>query len=338
MRGPYPPDSVRNRISFLLAAAILVLAGCGSSAQPGSHALKHATLILDFTPNAIHSGIYSALARSYDVDAGVQLHVIAPAASTDSIKLLETGRVNFAILDIHDLAIARERGQDIVGIMAIVERPLASVIAGPGITSPRQLDGRTVGVTGDPSDYAVLDSIVGGAGGHPRELHEITIGYDAVPDLLGGRVAAATAFWNDEGVALTHARPGLFHVFQVYDYGAPAYPELVLCATGSTLRNDPALASDVVKALVRGYAFTVAHPQSSAADLERLVPGLDHRLVSEELAGELPAFKGPDGQIGELDPRVLRAWAAWEARFGIVKHPPDLARMFDRRFLTEAER
>jgi putative hydroxymethylpyrimidine transport system substrate-binding protein len=327
---------MRLRSVVLLAAATLALVGCGSTVKPGSRALKHATLILDFTPNAIHTGIYAALARRYDIDAGVQLHVIAPAASTDSIKLLETGRVNFAILDIHDLAIARERGQDIVGIMAVVERPLASVIAAPGISSPRQLDGRTVGVTGDPSDYAVLDSIVAGAGGDTHKLHEITIGYDAVPDLLAGRVAAATAFWNDEGVALTHARRG-FHIFQVYDYGAPSYPELVLCATGSTLRSDPALATDVVKALVRGYKFALANPRAAAADLERLVPGLDHRLVSEELVGELPAFKGPNGQVGVLDPKVLRAWAAWEARFGIVKHPPDLARMFDTRFLQTAE-
>jgi putative hydroxymethylpyrimidine transport system substrate-binding protein len=327
---------MRLRSVILLAAATLALAGCGSTAKPGARALKHATLILDFTPNAIHTGIYSALARSDDVDAGVRLHVIAPAASTDSIKLLETGRVNFAILDIHDLAIARERGQDIVGIMAIVERPLASVIAAPGISSPRQLAGRTVGVTGDPSDYAVLDSIVAGAGGDTHKLHDITIGYDAVPDLLAGRVAAATAFWNDEGVALTNARPG-FHIFQVYDYGAPSYPELVLCATGSTVRSNPALATDVVSALVRGYRFTLAHPQSGAADLERLVPGLDHKLVSEELAGELPAFKGPDGQVGELDLPELRTWAAWEARFKIVDHPPDVARMFDTKFLQAAE-
>jgi putative hydroxymethylpyrimidine transport system substrate-binding protein len=327
--------TMRLRSAVAVAAAILALAGCGSTAKPGSHALRHATLSLDFNPNAIHTGIYAALARSYGVAAGVRLRVIAPPASTAPIKLLETGRVNFAVLDIHDLAIARERGQDIVGIMAIVERPLAAVIAGPGISSPRQLDGRTVGVTGAPSDYAVLDSIVSGAGGDTRTLHDITIGFNAVPDLLDGRVAAATAFWNDEGVAITRARPG-FHVFRVDNYGAPAYPELVLCATGQTLGRDPALAADVVDALVRGYRFTLASPRSAAADLERLAPGVAPKLVAEELPGELPLFKGPHGQVGELDPRVLRAWAAWEARFGIVKRPPDLARMFDRRFVARA--
>jgi ABC-type nitrate/sulfonate/bicarbonate transport system substrate-binding protein len=321
-------------LAIALAAALGALAaGCGSASTPARRAPAPATLMLDFTPNAIHAGIYAALARSYDVDAGVRLHVLAPAASTDSIKLLETGRVNFAVLDIHDLAIARERGEDIVGIMAIVQRPLASVIAQPQIASPNALAGKLVGVTGAPSDYAVLDSIVGGAGGDPHRLRDITIGYNAVPDLLSGRVAAATAFWNDEGVALAHARPG-FHVFQVYDYGAPAYPELVLCATGATVRHHPALAAAVVGALVRGYSYAVSHPSAAAADLERLVPGLDPKLVSEELAAEEPAFRGSGGRVGELNLSRLRAWAAWEARFHIVSHPPDVTRMFDRAFLA----
>ncbi|MGH2873535.1 MAG: ABC transporter substrate-binding protein, partial [Solirubrobacteraceae bacterium] len=170
----------RNRrfpvaVALALATALaLAVAGCGGSSGPR---LRSVTLVLDFTPNPVHVGIYTALARHYDHDAGIALHVIAPSASTDAIRLLETGSVDFAILDIHDLAIARERGESIVGILPIVERPLAAVIAAPSIRSPRMLDGRTVGITGDPSDTAVLDSIVAGAGGNPRSLHTITIGY-----------------------------------------------------------------------------------------------------------------------------------------------------------------
>ncbi len=53
-------------------------------------------------------------------------------------------------------------------------------------------------------------------------------------------------------MALTRRRPG-FRVFRVDAYGAPAYPELVLCTTRSELKRDPRLARSVVEALVRGY-------------------------------------------------------------------------------------
>ena len=290
--------------------------------------MRPASLVLDFTPNAVHAGIYSAIAHHLDRAHGIHLNVVIPSASTDSIKLLETGRADFAILDLHDLAIARERGADVVGIMAVVERPLAAVIAAPRIRTPRQLDGPPVGITGVPSDTAVLRSVVAGAGGEPRHVHTITIGFNAVPDLLASRVAAATAFWSDEGVTLERRRPG-FHDFRVDDYGAPRYPELVLSTTRSTLRHDRMLASDMVQTLVDGYGFTLAHPKRSATDLESSVSGLDHGLVGEQLGALLPAFTGPGGRVGILDTHTLRSWGAWEARFGIVRTPPNISAGFD---------
>jgi ABC-type nitrate/sulfonate/bicarbonate transport system substrate-binding protein len=284
-------------------------------------------VVLDFTPNAVHSGIYSAIARHFDRREGVRLDVVAPSASTDSIKLLQTGRADFAILDIHDLAIARQRGEQIVGVMPIVQRPLAAVIAAPAIAAPRRLDGRTVGVTGVPSDTAVLDSIVAGDGGNPHPLKTVTIGFNAVADLLASRISAATAFWNDEGVTLLRRRPG-FHVFRVDAFGAPSYPELVLCATAPSLRAHPDLARAVVHALIAGYRFTAAHPQRSARDLETSVPGLDPSLVSAELGALLPAFRGPSGQVGVFDRPTLERWAAWEVRFGLVTRTPDVAQSF----------
>ena len=352
MRG-----AIRARAAFVcvVVAVAAVAAGCGSGASSTTSATsarkavapaatptaRSATLILDFTPNAVHTGIYAALARGYDRDDAVNLHVIAPTGTTDSIKLLETGKVNFAILDIHDLAIADESAPthpDVVGIMAIVERPLAAVIAAPDVDSPKALEGKTVGITGVPSDTAVLRSAVAGSGGDPAKVKTITIGFDAVADLLAGRVAGATAFWNDEGVTIQSKRgpQGRFHVFRVDDYGAPPYPELVVCATAGMLERDPGLARGVVDALVQGYTYTLGHPQQAAADLEHEVAGLDPKLVAAQLTALLPAFRAADGRVGVLETASLARWAAWEARFGIVRHPPDVARTFDPSYAADA--
>ncbi|HUB75565.1 MAG TPA: ABC transporter substrate-binding protein [Solirubrobacteraceae bacterium] len=326
------------RAAALLAGALLaavVVAACGSShgSSAGDAAVtaKPVSLVLDFTPNAVHAGIYAALERGYDRDAGIDLHVIVPSQSTDSIRLLETGRADFAILDIHDLAIARERGQKIAGILPIVEEPLAAVIAAHAFRTPARLQGHTVGVTGDPSDTAVLDSVVRGSGGNPAKVKTITIGYDAVADLLAGRVDAATAFWNDEGVTLQRRRPG-FHVFRVDRYGAPSYPELVVCASDSFLHAHPQLARALVRALSRGYGAVVGNPQVGIHALESQVPGLDPQLVAAELAKLEPAFTGSEHRFGVLDVPLLRRWARWEQRFGIVGHVPVVSTTFDTQF------
>src|SRR6187551_1864568 len=233
-----------RRLPFLALLCALALGACGTDATD-ARPERDATLVLDFTPNAAHAGIYSAVARGYDDAEGVHLRVRVPGSSTDAVKLLLGGRVDFAVMDIHDLALARARGRALVGVMALVERPLAAVLTSPDVAGPRDLEGRKVGVTGLPSDDAVLRSIVEGAGGDFSRVQRVTIGFNAVPALLGGRVAAATAFWSVEGVALRHARPSM-HELRVDAYGAPAYPELVLVTSRTLLDEEPA----VVRALV----------------------------------------------------------------------------------------
>jgi ABC-type nitrate/sulfonate/bicarbonate transport system substrate-binding protein len=299
------------------------LAGCGSSSGP-----PRATLVLDFTPNAVHAGIYSAVARGFDRARGVAITIREPSSSTDSVKLLLSGRADFAVLDIHDLAIARAAGRDVVGVLALEQRPLAAVLAQPNVPRPRALVGRRAGVTGLPSDNAVLRSVVAGDGGDPARVRTITIGFDAVPTLLARKVDAATAFWDVEGVALKRARPGI-REFRVDEFGAPAYPELVLCVSRATLTHRRALVRNVVAALVRGYGVTVAKPTLSATDLLGRVPSLDPAAVMSQLSALRGTFTAGAAYFGQLDRTRLSSWAAWEARFGIVARPPDVARMFD---------
>jgi ABC-type nitrate/sulfonate/bicarbonate transport system substrate-binding protein len=312
------------RLVAMVLAAAAMLTGCGQAAQDRPE--RSATLVLDYQPNAVHAGIYLALARDFDGAEGVTLHVQAPSSSTDSVKLLLSGRAQFAILDIHDLALARQRGRDVVAVMALVQRPLAAVIAQPDVRHPRDLVGRSAGVSGLPSDDAVLDSIVAGDGGDPRRVHKVTIGFQSVSALLSRRVDAATAFWNAEGVALHAKRPGL-HEFRVDEFGAPRYPELVLCVARTTLVEERPLVRATVAALRRGYDETVADPESA---VEALVSGadVDRASARSELAAVSPAFTEGVPRFGDLDRRTLDAWAAWEARFGITRRPPDVARAF----------
>src|SRR5215211_4831769 len=285
---------MRRTVALLAAALALAgIAGCGGSgAEPG--APKGATLVLDFVPNAVHSGIYAAAAEGFYGDAGVDLKVQPPGESTDAPKLLGAGKVEFAILDIHDLGIAREKGIPLVGVMPIVQRPLAAVIARADspVRSPRDLMGHRVGVSGLPSDEAVVDSEVEADGGNPAEVEEVTIGFTAVPSLAAGKVDAATGFWNAEAVSLR--RQGVpVRVFKVDEFGAPPYPELVLCTSEKLLRSDPGLVDAVVSPTQRGYEATEEDPDASLDDLlaANRNLGLDKREQEAQLKILLPALR-----------------------------------------------
>jgi putative hydroxymethylpyrimidine transport system substrate-binding protein len=315
-----------RRAAALLAAALLLAgaAGCGGDgAEPG--APERAALVLDFVPNAVHSGIYAAQRRGYFLEAGIELEIRQPGDSTDAPKLLAAGRTDFAILDIHDLGIALERGLDLVGVMPIVHKPLASVIArgqGDPVRRPRELEGRTVGVTGLPSDEAVVDSAVSADGGNPRQVARVTIGFNAVASLAAGKVDAATGFWNAEGVALR--RNGVpVRIFKVDRYGAPPYPELVLTAARGTVERDPGLVDAMAAATGRGYELVSNDPAAGLDDLLASVPGLDRG----DQAAQLRALR-PDLRPAPFDRAVLRRWVAWDVEHGLLEGPLDVDEAF----------
>lgn len=314
-----------RRAVALLAAVFLLsgIAGCGDDgAEPGVP--RGATIVLDFVPNAVHAGIYYAKARNFYEKVGVDLKIQQPGESTDAPRLLAAGKVEFAILDIHDLGIAREKGFDLVGVMPIVQRPLASVIARAdgAVRRPRDLEGREVGVTGLPSDEAVVDSEVSADGGDPAEVERVTIGFNAVSSLAAGNVDAATGFWNAEGVALREQGVPV-RIFKVDEYGAPPYPELVLTASRKTVESKPGLVRSVAVATGAGYAGATAHRDATLDALLLADPALDRAEQATQLR-----MLAPDLFPRSFDPAVLREWAAWDLEHGLLEKPVDVDRAF----------
>lgn len=305
-------------MALLAAVAALVLAGCGG----GSGSPRRVTIALDFTPNGVHAGIYAAVKKGFDRAHGVRLVIRQPSASTDSLKLLAAGRADLAIVDIHDLGLAAEKGADIVGVGELVNRPLASVIAQSGVARPRDLEGRRVGVTGLPSDIAVLKSMVNADGGSYSRVRTITIGFSAVPDLVAKKVDAATAFWNAEGVTLKQ-RGVPVRVFRADDFGAPHYPELVIATKRSLLKREPDMIKRALAAL--GDGSNAARNDPSVA-LQPIVQasGADPGLIRAELAAVRPILAPGVA----LNFSAIRAWAAFDARFGILKRAPNARALF----------
>jgi len=324
------PRMIDRRRSPLLAAlalaalalAALAVAGCGGGGNGGAQ--PTVVVSLDFVPNAVHAPIYTAVREGRDREHGIRLQIRTPGPGPDALKLVASGRVDLGVLDIHDLAIARARGTDLVALAALVGRPLAALIARPGINRPRDLEGRTVGVSGLPSDPAFLRAILEHDGADYGRVRQVTIGFSAVSRLLTGRVDAVPAFWNAEGIALK--RRGLpVREFRVDDYGAPPYPEVVLITARTTLEQRRERLRQALRAIEQGLRDTLARPDAAARQIATAADTRHVGLIRAQLDAVAPAF-APGLR---LDRDVLEQWAGFDAQIGIVDRRPDVRRAFD---------
>ncbi len=299
-----------------LVVLLLVLAGCGGTSGPPT-----VVVALDFTPNPVHAPIYEAARHA---SHGVRLQIRKPGSGPDSLKLVASGKVDLGVLDIQDLAIAAGQGVPVVAVGELIDRPLGALIAQPGIARPRDLEGKTVGVSGLPSDPAFVSAIVRHDGGDPAKIKEVTIGFAAVSRLLTRRVDAVPAFWNAEGVALKQ-RGRDVREFHIDDYGAPRYPEVVLITSRRTLAAHRARIAAALDAIADGERTTLAHP----ADAVRLIAAAAQTRDTKLVRAQLDAVRSAFAPGLRMNRAVLQRWSAFDARIGMVKTPPDVARAFD---------
>jgi putative hydroxymethylpyrimidine transport system substrate-binding protein len=306
---------------LVLLACLVAVAGCGGDSTAKSP--PTVVLSLDFVPNAVHAPIYMAVRNGHDREQGIKLDIRKPAGGPDALKLVAGGRVDVGVLDIHDLAIAREQGVDLVAVGALVGRPLAALIARPGIARPKDLEGKTVGVSGLPSDPAFLRAVLEHDGADYNAVKQVTIGFSAVSRLLTGRVDAVPAFWNAEGVALEQKGMNV-REFRVDDYGAPPYPEVVLITSRRTLEQHRDHVRAALAAIERGLQDTLADPGQAARVIAQAAETKDVGLVAAQLKAVQPVF----ARGLRLDPRVIDRWATFDARIGIVDKRPDTRQAF----------
>ncbi|MBJ7522373.1 MAG: ABC transporter substrate-binding protein [Solirubrobacteraceae bacterium] len=297
-----------------------------------------ATLVLDFVPNAVHAGIYRAVAAGYYEQNNLDLEIIEPTSTADTLKLIDAGKADFGIADAIDVAGQIDAGADAQGILALVQRPLGGLVArkSSGITDPRQLEGRKVGVTGVPSDDVILDTVMRDAGGDPAKAEKVTIGFNGVQNLAGGSIDAFTGYWPADGVQVeVGGDPTTIFAFD--EYGGPTYPGLVVFSTTERVADDPELLAAFTDATVRGYDDTIEDPARSLDDLLAENRALDREVTSAQLDAYGPLFLGDAEAFGGFDEQRLEGLSAFLREERLIERPISPQRFATNAFVPAAE-
>lgn len=321
---PFSPRPTRRsflRLLALLAAGPLAPAPRAGGQEPG---LTTVNVALDWYPNANHAGLFLARARGHFAAEGVAVELATPPDPTVVLQTVGAGRDDFGISYQTDVLLARAQGVPVVAVAALVQRPLLGVMSlrSSGIARPRDLVGKTVGVTGIPSQEAFLATMLEADGASLDEVESVTVGFDLLPALVSGQAAAVMgAYWTNETIVAERAGYPV-DLLRVEAWGVPPYYELVLVASEQTVAERSDLVRAVLRATQRGYGEAIAEPQAALDALAAASPELDRAVEAEGLKLLVPVWTEGVPAFGTQSAERWATYAAWMAERGLI--PPDL--------------
>lgn len=300
---------------LLFFVLVFSLAGCVSTADKNKG--ETITIVLDWTPNTNHTGIFVAQAKGYFEEAGLNVEVVQPPED-GAVTLVASGKAQFGVSFQDSLAPAfvGDAPMPVTAVAAVIQHNTSGIVsrAGEGMDTPKGLEGKKYATWDLDVEKATIRDVMKADGGNFDlvELIPSTV-TDEVSALRSGSVDAIWIFYGWAGVACEVA--GLdtdYFAFAdidpVFDYYTP-----VIIGNNAWLDENPETAKAFMAALSKGYTYAVENPKEAADILMDAAPELksNRELVyasQEYLAAE---YVADVTRWGEFDAERWAAFFNW---------------------------
>ena len=258
---------MKKRILALLAAGAMLLTGCGAQGAANSNAeaggdggakdnLHHLTVVLDWYPNALHAFLYEAQEKGYFAEQGLDVDIQSPAGVNDAMSMVAAGKADIGLYYQQDVIQARaEQNVPIKSIGAVVQGPLNIVLSlkDKNITSPKDLEGKTVGYAGTELSEALVHSIMKDSGVDPNSVKLVDVGFDLMSSMTTGTVVATSGCLVNLEVPQLEKEGFEVNYFFPDDFGVPKYYEGIFLASDEMIDNEPDVLAGFLTACSKGF-------------------------------------------------------------------------------------
>ncbi|MCC7208074.1 MAG: ABC transporter substrate-binding protein [Anaerolineae bacterium] len=298
------------------------------------------TIMLDWTPNTNHLGLYVAQARGYYDEASLDV-TIQPAGDIQVEQVVALGQAQFGISYQETFTYARAEGTPIVSVAAIIQHNtsgFAALADRRTLNSPADLVGLRYGGFGSAIERPVINSLITCAGGQPDSFEVIDIGFvEAFPLMERDRIDFVWLFYGWDGIRAE--RQGLdLSLLMLKDYTdcVPDYYTPILITGETMIAEQPDVVRAFVQATARGYADAIVDSAGAAAIMLDAAPDLDRTLVEASAAWLAGEFQADAPRWGEQRAEIWDAFTAYMVENGALAEPIDSATAFTNDFLPGA--
>lgn len=305
---------------------MFALCACGNTdiaapTEGEAATLEDITVVLDWTPNTNHTGLYAALANGYYEEAGLNVSIIQPPED-GAEALVASGKAQFGISfqDTMAPALASDEPLDIVAVGAIVQHNLSGIISrgDKGIDSFGKMAGHSYATWGSPIEQAIIENCVENDGGNFADV-ELVDTY--VTDVLTALdTDLIDTVWVYEYWDVINAQlEGYDYNYidfktadAVFDYYTP-----VIISSSAFLSAEPETAKKFLAATAKGYEFCVQNQEEAANILLEAAPELDEALVKSSIAFMADYYLDENGKWGTIDEDRWACFYVWLYQHGL---------------------
>jgi ABC-type nitrate/sulfonate/bicarbonate transport system substrate-binding protein len=306
------------------------------------------TVALDWTPNTNHVGLYVARGKGFYAEAGLDVEIL-PYADTAAGTLVSSRVADFGIAGAIGFFTHRAAGADLKAVYAVVQTETGRLVFNADrtdIRSPKDLDGKTYGGFGSNWEKALIGALIRHDGGEGA-FETVTLGISAYEALANGAVDFTLEVYTWEGVK-AELEGRRQRAFRYADYGVPDQHTTFIASSEAYLAANPDAAAAFLKASRRGYAYAVESPDEAATILVDANKDMlsDPALIRASLKALVDGhyLAGPDGAVGEIDPRKIEAMGAFlfsadilrDANGNALAARPDFAGYYTNQYLAGA--
>jgi ABC-type nitrate/sulfonate/bicarbonate transport system substrate-binding protein len=281
-----------TKIVVVAAAAIAVtigVAACGSSSSSSTSGSSGSPTPISFRLSFLAGGdaapFVVADQKGFYTKNGVDVSIKEASDATSTSKLVATGNDQMGyIYGPPEVLLAGSHGLPITSVYSFYQSDPFGILSlkSSGITSPTDLAGKKVGLTGAPFEQAEFNTMLNTAGVSTDSVDVVNVGFNGLQATRSGQLNANSDLSVNANYLGKKGTPVNFFTFA--KYGAPDYPFESIIANNNFLQDNPDAVKGFNTGTSEGILWAKAHPQEAADMVMKAYPNNDPKQVLYEIS------------------------------------------------------
>lgn len=331
-----------KKLLSLLIVSILIMSGCGTGSTSPTPSetkpLTTVTLMLDWTPNTNHTGLFVAQDKGYFSKEGLDVKFVQPSSSGSVEQLVATGKSDFGVSQQEQVTTARANDVPILSLATILQHN-TSGFASPtskNILKSKDFEGKTYGGWGLPSEDAILKALMQKENADFSKLKMVNIGEADQLTSLTKDIDLTWIFYGWTGKESELRKQPLNMIWlKDVDPALDFYTPVIITSEKMT-QSQPELIRHFMKAVSEGYQYAIKNPIESAEILIKNAPEANPDLIRSSQTWLSPQYQADASQWGIQKTVVWERYAKWLVERDLLPKMIDPAKAYTNDFLPKS--